>query len=183
MSSPRKSSPFFSLIFSRAASLSLPASTPPPLPFPLWLPVPRADLPLLLITSLPSSSSRPSPFLPCSRLVRCERHSRCDAAALPYLPLSPSLAPFFFQNFPGRSSSPALRRKVASWLLTTLRGIPQVAEACVISWLEKPFRLECERPVTPPPRSQDFQHRECSQPSPNAGPSVLWVSYLGLAPC
>ena len=180
---PYESSPFFSLIFPRAVSSSSLAPSPPPLPFPLRLPVPHASLPLLLMTPLPSSSSRPSPFLPRSRLVRCERRSRCGAAALPYLPLSPSLALSpFFQNFPGRSSSPALRREVASQLLTTLRGIPQVAGACVIGWLEKPFRLECERPVTPPPRSQDFQHCVCSQPSPNAGPSVVRVSYLGLAP-
>ena len=111
-------------------------------------------------------------------------------AALPLPPLPAPILPLissilslpFFLGFPSGFLSPALCHKVASRLLTTPQGIPQVARACVIGWLEKPFRLECERPVTPPPWPQDFQHCECSQPSPNTGPSVLWVSHLSPAP-
>ena len=157
---------------------------PPPLPF-------LADPPLscevlVLITS-------PLPLVPAPLLVLLSPPPSpvprgCRPATYPAAPLSCHplyfllvVLSFFFFDFSGTSWSPALCREVASRLLTTPQGIPQVAGACVISWLEKPFRLECERPITPPPRSQDFQHRECSQPSPNAGPSVLRELHLGPA--
>ena len=147
-------------------------------PRPLCEPVVTADFlpPLILI------AARIASCLACAWPAAGAAHAAAPLLSRTYLcPPFLTLSPFF-QSFPGRFSSPALRREVALRLLTTLRGIPQVAGACVIGWLEKPFRLECERPITPPPRSQDFQHCMCSQPSPNAGPSVLRVSHLGLAP-
>ena len=177
--------PFFSLI-SLASHHRRRRRRPPPLPF-------LADPPLscevlVLLTS-------PLPFIPAPPLILLSPHPSpipCgyrpaatpagSSFCRPLCLLLLFLSLLFSSGFSGASWSPALCREVASWLLTTPQGIPQVARASVISWLEKPFRLECERPVTPPPRSQDFQHRECSQPSPNAGPSVLQESHLGPAP-
>ena len=171
----------FFLLISLASRRRRRRRRPPPLPF-LADPPLSCEALMLLTSPLPFVPAPPLVLLslrssPVPQRVPSHRHSCHPLCLLLFLLSFP-----FFSGFSGTSWSPALRREVASWLLTTPQGIPLVARACVIGWLEKPFRLECERPITPPPWSQDFQHRECSQPSPNAGPSVLWESHLGPAP-
>ena len=125
---------------------------------------------------------------PFSRFFPCFSPPSCDACPLVTLCLPfPSSPPSFLciaSSLPPMRLSSAQRRpcflpRGRLEAADTQLGTPHEAEACTVSWLEKPTCLECKGPAVPPPLSLDLQHRLCSQPSPNTGSASPRLLHLG----